>query len=114
MVVKREVWQASIGGAVQKGEEHSLCKHVAIGYLTAPLPTQASILEQSSAVSCVWPFSFSSDPTLNAAASTRTIRRPASPVPPGGPCPVPRYTAIVNILLDGREVPFTVTLCGYL
>ena len=27
---------------------------------------------------------------------------------------MPRYTAIVNILHDRREVPLTVTLCGYL
>lgn len=38
----------------------------------------------------------------------------AAHVPAGWPRPVPSYSAIVNILGDGREVSLTVILRGYL
>lgn len=44
-----------------------------------------------------------------------TMGRPrAAHVPAGWPRPVSRYSAIVNILGDGREVSLTVILRGYL
>ncbi len=104
------VWQASIGGAVQRGRS-ILCANMSLLALSYSTTSNTSV--HLGAVQCSFmrlAFFFSLDLTLNA----RTIRRSASPMPSGGPCPVSCYTAIVNILLDGREVPFTVTLSGYL
>lgn len=43
-----------------------------------------------------------------------TMGRPGAAHVPAGRRPVPSYSAIVNILGDGGEVPLTVILRGYL